>query len=54
MRKLLTEKENGIKTLIDKITERIVEKEQKAGRELSLKEIIMTVLDEFSSITYII
>ena len=59
VRKLLTEKEieNGLKTLIDKIIERIIEKEQKTGRKLPLeeiKEIIMKVLNELASTSYIV
>ena len=59
VRKLLTEKEieNGLKTLIDKIIERIVEKEQRTGRKLPLeeiKEIIMKVLNELASTSYIV
>jgi len=59
VKKLLTEKEieNGLKTLIDKIIERIVEKEQRTGRKLPLeeiKEIIMKVLNELASTSYIV
>jgi len=59
VKKLLTEKEieNGLKTLIDKIIERIIEKEQKTGRKLPLeeiKEIIMKVLNELASTSYIV
>ena len=59
VKKLLTEKEieNGLKTLIDKIIERIIEKEQKTGRKLPLeeiKEIIMKVLNELAPTSYIV
>ncbi len=59
VKKLLTEKEieNGLKTLIDKIIERIIEKEQRTGRKLPLeeiKEIIMKVLNELASTSYIV
>ena len=59
VKKLLTEKEieNGLKTLIDKIIERIIEKEQKTGRKLpseEIKEIIMKVLNELASTSYIV
>ena len=59
VKKLLTEKEieNGLKTLIDKIIERIIEKERKTGRKLPLeeiKEIIMKVLNELASTSYIV
>jgi len=59
VKKLLTEKEieNGLKTLIDKIIERIIEKERKTGRKLPLeeiKEIIMKVLNELAPTSYIV
>ncbi|MCD6241209.1 hypothetical protein J7K27_06810 [Candidatus Bathyarchaeota archaeon] len=58
IRKILTEKEieNGIYTLVNRIADEITVKEQKIGRELTveeIKEIIMRILDELSSVSYI-
>ena len=58
IRKILTEKEieNGIYTLVNRIADEITVKEQKIGRELTveeIKEIVMRILDELSSVSYI-
>jgi len=58
VRRILTEKEieNGIYTLVNRIVEEIMAKEQKIGRELTveeIKEIIMKILNELSSTSYI-
>ena len=58
IRRILTEKEieNGIYTLVNRIADEITVKEQKIGRELTveeIKEIIMRILDELSSVSYI-
>jgi len=58
IRRILTEKEieNGIYTLVNRITDEITVKEQKIGRELTveeIKEIVMRILDELSSVSYI-
>ena len=58
IRKILTEKEieNGVYTLVNRIADEITVKEQKIGRELTveeIKEIIMRILDELSSVSYI-
>ena len=58
IRKILTEKEieNGIYTLVNRIADEITVKEQKIGRELTveeIKEIVMRILDELSSVNYI-
>jgi hypothetical protein len=56
VRKVLTEREieNGLQTLINRIVEEIMEKEQKLGRELTLEEIkniVINILNEFTSRT---
>ena len=58
IRRILTEKEieNGIYTLVNRIADEITVKEQKIGRELTveeIKEIVMRILDELSSVSYI-
>jgi len=58
IRRILTEKEieNGIYTLVNRIAEEITTKEHEVGRELSIeeiKEIVMRVLNELSSTSYI-
>ena len=58
VRRILTEKEieNGTYTLVNRIVEEIMAKEQKIGRELTveeIKEIIMKILNELSSTSYI-
>ena len=58
IRKILTEKEieNGVYTLVNRIADEITVKEQKIGRELTveeIKEIVMRILDELSSVSYI-
>jgi len=58
IRRILTEKEieNGVYALVNRIADEITVKEQKIGRELTveeIKEIIMRILDELSSVSYI-
>jgi len=58
IRRILTEKEieNGIYALVNRIAEEITAKEHEIGRELSIeeiKEIVMRVLNELSSTSYI-
>ena len=58
IRRILSEKEieNGIYTLVNRIADEITVKEQKIGRELTveeIKEIVMRILDELSSVSYI-
>lgn len=58
VRRILTEKEieNGVYTLVNKIVEEITVKEQEIGRELTIeeiKEIVMKILNELSSASYI-
>ena len=58
VRRILTEKEieNGTYTLVNRIVEEIMAEEKKIGRGLTakeIKEIIMKILNELSSTSYI-
>lgn len=58
LRKFLTEREieEGLQTLVSKIVEKIMEKEQKIGRKLTIeeiKEVVMSILNELAPTNYI-